>query len=349
MGRGQVKIIKVHITLSNIFMSDTKELFKLIKDAKKIMITTHQTPDFDAIGSSIGLFWILKSLGKKNVDIIIEDEQPFDVDFLEGLSRVQNKKLPEAIKEFDLLFFLDANTITRFASRQIEFENHQKVIRIDHHASESDIDTTLDFVEEDTASTAEIVYKLFKKQADISQAAAKALFAGIYDDTRAFSLNGTNKSTLLIAADLVEKGVKVAEVAEYIFSYDESILNTVKVIINNLKFDKKLKYSYTYISRELYDFLKMDGTKMDVVIDLCINIMLGRKGYNWGFLVRPKSDTSTKISFRSRTDVQNVRKLAEELGGGGHDEAAGATLEDVTDPYEAIAIIRKKIEQYLKN
>lgn len=323
---------------------DIKKLLQLIEKAENIMVTAHITPDVDAIGSTIGLYWILKSLKKKNVDMVLEDKFPENTSFLEGSDRIQQSRLSEVTAKYDLVFLLDSNTIKRYSRDLFEpGEGKQKLVRIDHHASKTDINADLSFIESDTASTAEIIFKIFADKVPISSQIANALLAGVYDDTHSFSIRGVSKETFEIAAALVEKGGNIDVIAEKINTYSEQILNAVKAVVNNLQFDKNKKYSYTYISRDLYEFLKMDGTKMDIVMNLMIDILLGREGYRWGFLVRPDGEKATKVSLRSRTGAQNVRRIAEKLGGGGHDEAAGANFSDMEDPYEAVAKVRKAL------
>ncbi len=326
--------------------SELKELFELIENAKKVMVTTHLNPDMDAVGSSLGLYWILKSMNK-DVDIVLEDSQPFEETFLEGLNRIQKASIGEVVTKYDLIIITDVNHIGRLTRGTLEFRPEQKVVIIDHHDSDKDIDTSV-HIKKNYSSSSEIIFEIFAGKVDFSIQIAKALLAGIYDDTNGFSISNVSKQTLLTAAQLVEKGAVINEVAEYINSFDETVLNAVKTLINNLQFDKKYKYAFSYITRDLYEFLDLTGPKMDIVMNLTLNILLGNKGYNWGFVVRPSSDNSTKVSLRSRSNGENVRKIAESLGGGGHDQASGATLEDIGDPYEAIAIVRNRIEELLK-
>ncbi|MBD3280325.1 hypothetical protein GF389_02270 [Candidatus Dojkabacteria bacterium] len=320
-------------------------LLKLIKSAKKIAIVPHTNPDADAIGSSLGLYWILKALKKDDVRLVLEDKQPFDFEFLQGLDKFERSEdLNADLTEPDLIFFLDGNTSKRFTAGELDLDSKKKIVRIDHHASETDIESDVSFVEQETASSSEIVFRIFEGEVDIDSNTAKCLLMGIYDDTNSFSVENTSKSTFEIVAKLVEKGAKVMEIAEAINTYDETILNGTKAFVNNLKFDDKHKYAYTYISRDLYEMLELDGAKIDVIFNLILNILLGRKGYDWGFVVRPRSGGTTKVSFRARSTGANVRKIAETMGGGGHDQAAGLTM-PTEDPYEALAEVRKQIEE----
>jgi phosphoesterase RecJ-like protein len=327
---------------------DVKKLLELIKKAENIMITTHITPDVDAIGSTVGLYWILKGMGKKKVEMVLEDTPPANTSFLEGTDRVRKvSSLSDEISKYDLVFLLDANTSKRYSRSLFATSDtgnpKQKIVRIDHHASKTDLNIDLSFVENDTASTAEILFKIFNEETTISSQSANALLAGVYDDTHSFSIRGVTKETFEIAAALIALGGDIDEIAEKINTYSEEILKATKAVVDNLQFDKKGKYSYTYISRDIYEELNMDGMKMDTVMNLIIDMLLGREGYRWGFLVRPDGPKSTKISFRARTGAQNVRKIAEKLGGGGHDEAAGANFLDIEDPYEAVAKVRKTV------
>lgn len=329
-------------------MQEYNDIYKSIEDAKKILITTHLNPDYDAIASSVALYWIIKSIKSIDVEIAIQDPNPFSTSFIQGMEKVLQQDLSneEYISQFDLVFILDANRESRIIEKGLEFDANQKIIIIDHHLSDSDIEADI-YVKKQVPSTSEIIVEIFRDKVDFSPTIAKALLTGIYDDTNGFSIRAVNKNTFLIVAELIEAGASVADIAAHINRYDETILNAMKTLINNLKFDEDYKYSYSYISNELYEFLELTPNKVDTIMNLFIEILIGREGYNWGFIVRPSGDNRTKVSFRSRDDSVNVRVLAEALGGGGHDAASGATLES-DDPYEALAQTRNKIEEILK-
>lgn len=331
-------------------MKESKELIEVINKSSNILITTHRTPDFDAIGSSIGLYWIIKGFKDKSVTMAIEDKPPYENTFLEGIKRIEQVDLSdkEFLNKFDLIIILDANRKSRITKGDFPVLPEQKIVVIDHHTHETDLESVL-YIKRDASSTSEILFDLFSEDIDFSIQTARAFLSGIYDDTNGFSIKTVTKHTYEIVAKLVEDGAVVSEVAEKIKTYDESVLNALKVVINNLKFDEENKYAYSYITRDVYDLLEMNSFRMDVVKNLLIDILLGREGYPWGFIVNPDEDgRKCRISFRSRTTGVNVRKIAELFGGGGHDAASGATIE-TTDAYEALALTRNKISEFIKN
>lgn len=323
-----------------------ENLKKLVKNSKKILITSHRDPDFDAVSSVVAVHWILKSMGKTDITMVLENSHPFTSEYIQGSDLIEKHDLKVNLEKYDLIFLLDANDPSRFTTGDLIFTGKQKIIRIDHHPIRSNMQVDLDFSDANQPSTCDIVYKVFKDFVSFSPTIAKALLTGIVDDTKNFSIRGVSKNTFLAAYDLIEAGANIAEISEYLKQYDDSILNAVKEILNNLQFDEKLKYSYSFIPRDVYEENKITDLKMDKITDLVTDFLLGKKDYRWGFLIRPKTAVSTKISLRSRYKAQNVRLIAEHLGGGGHDEAAGATFDDIEDPYEALAITRKKVEEF---
>lgn len=324
------------------------KLLKVIEKADKILITSHRDPDYDAASSVLSMYWILKSLKKTNVEMLLEDPQPLTEEYLAGAELIKRGQLSEVLGKFDLVFLLDAGMSNRFAKEELNFDKSQKIVRIDHHVADPDIDVDLDFTNSEAPSTCELIYYIFKDSVPVSSVIAKALLTGIIDDTNNFSIRGVTKNTLEAAYDLLEKGANISEVSEYIKQYDADILAAVQEILANLQFDSKWKYAFSFITRDTYDDLKITDLKMDKIMDLVTDFLLGMKGYRWGLVVRPKDENDTKLSLRSRYKAQNVRLIAEHLGGGGHNEAAGATFEDIDDPYEALAITRKKIDEFLK-
>lgn len=323
-----------------------QDLIELIEKSENILITSHSNPDVDAVGSLLGLFYILKNIGKKSVTLVIDDVQPFNEDFLPGVSRISNSKLSKEISKKDLVIFLDGGEIRRFTEEKLDFDPSTQIARIDHHAGESNIQTNVEVVDPEISSTAELVFQIFYEIADIDKNTAICLLAGIYDDTNSFSTENVTNKTLEIASILVNKGAKVVDIAEAIYSYKEEVLNGTKALITNLRFDDKFKYSFSFISKDLYNMLELDGGKVDTILNLSLNILLGRNNYDWGFVVRPHRETEMKVSFRSRTTGENVRLIAQALGGGGHNRAAGAIIK-TSDPYDAIAKVRRVIEEKL--
>ncbi len=330
-------------------MQDKNEILNLIEKSDNILITTHISPDFDAIGSMLALFWILKSMHAKKISMIIKDPLPFNAKYIEGMDQIIQDDISkvEVLDKFDLIFILDANRKSRLTRSDFEFLPHQQVVIIDHHMTGADVEATV-HIKENTSSTGEILYKLFVDEITFSQQIAKSLLTAIYDDTNGFSTKNVGKQTIEIVAHLIELGANISETANFLKTYDEAVLNALKTLINNLSFDDAHKYAYSYITPDVYTLLGLNNSKFDLISNLFMDILLGREGYSWGFIARPDDDNNTKVSFRSRNEEINVRSIAEILGGGGHDAAAGATL-NTSDVYDTLATTRNAIAKYKKN
>jgi len=215
-------------------LKKTEKLLKLIKDAKNILVTSHIEPDYDAASSVLAIYWILKTLKKQDVTMVLEDDHPLRNDFIEGSDLIEKRDLDKDLHKYDLIFLLDANTKSRFSRNKLDFNRNQKIVKIDHHATRTDIKTTLDFAFPEEPSTCEIIFEIFNDSVDFSATIAKALLTGIVDDTKNFSIRGVEKFTLHAAYTLIERGANVAEISEFIKQYDRSILDAVKEILNNL-------------------------------------------------------------------------------------------------------------------
>lgn len=329
-------------------MEQQDEIIELVESSKNILLTSHLSPDYDAIGSLVAVYWIIKSLGKDKVTMSLEDQAPLDfASFIEGIDRIKQIPLTEILSDFDLVIMLDANRKSRVSQNDFEFSNSQKVIIIDHHVSESDIEASIN-VQSPVTSTSELIFDVFDEKIKFSPQIARALLMGIFDDSGGFTYKGVTKHTYEVAAKLNEYGADTNSVVKQIKSYKSNVFEALKIAINNINFDKKYKYSFTYIPRDDYEILKLNGALFNQVMLHLIDILINMENHTWGFLVRPNNAHSCKVSFRSKTARQNVRELAELFGGGGHNQAAGATLEDISDPFEAVAAVRKKIEEHLR-
>jgi len=215
-----------------------EKLLEAIKKADKILVTSHINPDIDAVCSCISVYWILKSLQKKNVDISLEEDVlPLSKEFLDGIDKIQNVQLSKIIENYDMVFFLDSNTSKRFSRFPFEVNSNTKIVHIDHHASGADLAVNFDFTDSSCSSTCEMIYRVFNDVIDFSPMVAKAVLAGIFNDSQAFTTKEVTKKTFEIIADLIGKGAKLAEISAELKEYDEVVLNTLKVLINNLGFD----------------------------------------------------------------------------------------------------------------
>ena len=190
-------------------------------------------------------------------------------------------------------------------------------------------------LDEKASAAAEIVYRLFSDWGlRINSDMATALFSGIAGDTVFFKYGQNAKLTFKIALDLLDKGAQKDKLIEQVF--DSFDFNIVKMIGESLrKMEKGRGFVYSLIDYKTYEKYGKPKGARELTADLFARSI---KDYSFGFIVFEEEKGKFSISFRSKKDT-DVSIIAKKLGGGGHKNAAGATV------YGNINQVMKKIKQ----
>jgi len=327
-------------------MIDFNKLKNILTENNSFLLTTHVNPDADAIGSEIALFEILKSLGKKEINIINTSSTPYNLIFLDKEKKIQyfdSNKHSGIIKSADVLIGLDFNRSDRLTRMREDFLKSQKLkIIIDHHQDAEDF-VYHSFVDSDYSATGHIIYDLIKKTSitELSYSIAYPLYAAIMTDTGSFRFERTSPEIHYIAAELISKGVNPTEVYDKI--YDQSRFSKIKLLgkaIETLQLHgTKQQVGYMVIKQE--DFQTFKAHEHDT--DTFVNFSLSVEGVKLGILFIELKE-GFKVSLRSKGNIP-VNMLAAEFGGGGHINAAGIRIHNgKMDDY--IPVILKKSEEY---
>ena len=182
------------------------EILKEIKEAQTIVVLTHESPDGDAIGSSLAVKHMLEKLSKK-ADVIIP-EYPRLFNFLPGAEQVKKES---DIKNYDLAISVDCADLKRVAKKEY-FEKATKTIVIDHHGS-NNMYGDLNYVNPVSPACCEILAGMFEYfQMDITKEIGTCIMTGIITDTGGFRHAGITPETFEFTAELIRKGVNVPEI-----------------------------------------------------------------------------------------------------------------------------------------
>jgi phosphoesterase RecJ-like protein len=197
-------------------------------------------------------------------------------------------------------------------------ENHPLVI-VDHHVTNTGLGT-VNLIDSDAASCAELLYALFAAmEAPVTPEAATCLLMGLTTDTQSFQTSSTRAQSLRVAADLMEHGANnYAIVQQVYYSTAYSTAHLLGLSLSKLQHDDGL--IWTHISQEMADTTGAD----DAAYDDVVAVMQRIEGMKIVVLFKERSE-GVKISLRSKPGV-DVSELAKIWGGGGHAQAAGATL-----------------------
>lgn len=328
-----------------ISMENIKEL---LTKSKTIAITTHKSPDGDAIGSSLALYHYLKKNNKK-VMVIVPDAFP---DFLKWMSKsdeiiyydTQSEISENYIEQADLIFSLDYNALNRIGDLgKVIGESSAAKIVIDHHQDPQEFADHY-FVDVECCSTAQLVYEFIEKLNDLNKldsTIGECIYCGIMTDTGSFRYPSTTSKTHQIIAHLIDLGVNGSKIYQAVYdTYSEQRLRLLGyALTEKMKVFSDWNVAYISLSQEelkKYDFKKGDTEGL-------VNYPLSIKGIKMAVLLTEKED-AVNFSFRSKGDFY-VNKIANQyFNGGGHIYAAGGRLE--TSLEEAIEQLEKVIEEY---
>ena len=214
-----------------------------IKQANSIIILTHETPDGDAIGSSLAMLLALKTLGKKS-DVIIK-EYPRTFEFLPGANEV--KKETE-IQNYDLAISLDCADLKRLSGKEY-FEEAKKGIVIDHHGSNT-MYGDINFVNPVSPACCEILAGMFEYfDINIDTNIGTAILTGIITDTGGFKYSSVTPETFEFTAELLRKGVNVSEIYKRVQKKKtKSNFELMKRTMNRLELLEDGKVAFTYMT-----------------------------------------------------------------------------------------------------
>ena len=309
------------------------DIKKAIFEANKIGLTFHTSPDGDAIGSTLALLNGLRELGKE-VYVFSRDVMPDNLSFL-PLGEEVGDKIKEPLEGTDLVIVLDCGNVDRISGNISKY--HGKLINLDHHKT-NDMYGTINYIEEKSAATAEIIYILLKDlgfafsgKDKIYEKIGRCIYTSLVTDTGSFRHSNVTKRTHEIASELIQVGVSNTNIYNNLF--DNRAFNKVKLMgiaLSKLELHVNNKVSFISLSNDLLDSLGMIGTDTSDII----SIALGIKGVEVAVIAKD-SDEGVKASLRSKNNY-DVSKVAEYFGGGGHTKAAGlkivgATLEEAKE------------------
>ena len=309
-----------------------------IKNAETILILAHESPDGDAVGSCLAMKLALEKLGKKP-DVIMEKVARV-FDFLPSREEIKEQS---DIENYDLVISLDCATLPRLVGNKY-FENAKKTIVIDHHGS-NQMYGDINFVNPVSPACCQILVGMFQYfNIDIDKDLGTCLLTGIITDTGGFKYSGVTVETFEFASELLEKGVKIHEIYKKVLdTKTKANFELTRLAMDRMEFLEDGRVTFTYINNE--DLKKVNAEDGDH--EGLVQIGRDIEGVEVSVFIRQKEDDENtyKISMRSNSYV-NVSDVCLMFSGGGHERAAGATIQgDVKTIKEKII---KELHKVLK-
>ncbi len=293
----------------------------VVADARRVLLSTHVSPDGDGIGSGLGLVLGLSALGKEAV-LAIADPVPSYLQFLPGGDRIRSGQANE--EAWDVLIALDCGDWDRLGEGPGDRSLFGTVINLDHHRSNERYGD-LDVIDPGASATGLMAFHLLEAlDAPLEAEAALCLYTAIATDTGFFRYSNTDVDTFEAATELVRAGASPYAVHHALHeTHPPSRLRMMGEALALLEFYGDGRIGL--IPLEAWVFERAGATAEDTegLVDLPRSV--GR--VEVAILLRPSPEgESFKVSLRSKRQV-DVARVAERFAGGGHARAAGCRLE----------------------
>ena len=334
-------------------MQQINELYPLLSQAKKVVITTHQKPDGDAMGSSLGLYHFLKQFDHQ-VTVISPTNWADFLDWMPGTKEVvldyerQTSECNAAIDVADWIFCLDFNTLGRTKRMEDKLGNAKgQRILIDHHQEPQEDKFAYGISDTTKSSTSEMVYDFIVNSGNddkINEPVAECLYAGVMTDTGSFRFPITSGAVHRMVANLKDKGLQHSRVHEELF--DNYLENRFRFIGNVLQHRMEIFYEYNtaLIAVPQQDLIKYNIITGDT--EGLVNYPLSIKGIKLAAIIIDRGE-ERKCSFRSKGGFDVNTFARKYFNGGGHFNAAGGQsrepLEIVVEQF--VAAMKENKEQ----
>lgn len=301
---------------------------QLLLESEKIVITCHLTPDGDAIGSSLGLCHVLRSIGKDAV-VVTPDLTPKSLQFLPGVNKTvaftrQQELAAKLFADADMIFCLDFNESPRVDLLEpILLGSKAPKVMIDHHLHPGSFaDVVISYPK--VSSTAMLVFRvlcrleLFDR---INREAAECIYTGMMTDTGNFSYNSNDPDLYVVIAELLKKGVdKDSLYQRACNTFSESSLRLNGYALSE-KMELLSEHKCSLIALNAAELARFNYEKGDT--EGLVNKPLAMPDVVWSVYLR-EDPNQIKISMRSKGDFPVNAVCKDVFGGGGHLNAAGA-------------------------
>ena len=332
------------MTTRNGVKSSRELVLDELRDGERFVLTTHEHPDGDALGSLAAMQQVLCTLGRDAVSYLSADEfpLPYEYRFLELPQLVT--AIPDDVEERTAIF-LDCGNIDRNPAAE-QLRHAARILNIDHHHDNTRFGT-VDHVVPEASCTAELVWDLMRALGvELTQSIAEALYVGLVTDTGRFMYENTGSRAHVMAAELIGAGIDVHAI--YRRLYEGVPQGKLDLLARGLtsveRFDGGL-LTITHLTREDYAATGADESYSEGVIDHLRAV----EGTALAGLVRDLlSDGATsrrKVSLRATDDRVDVSRIARALGGGGHRRAAGFSTD--LEFGELVSFLRAQLAQQL--
>lgn len=286
-----------------------------LRAGERFLVCSHSRPDGDAVGSVLAMGMLLQQMGKR-VDLVTADRVPQVYRKLPGADEIRTALRVHG--PYDAAILLECDSYARTRLRGLEAF---PIINIDHHASGLEWGQ-INWIDRDAACVGQLVHKLVKAAgAQVTPEMATCLYTTLLTDTGGFLFGMLQGSTFALAEELVEAGADPIKIAQNTyFSTPMSKLLLLGAALSTLHREGRI----TWVWLTHADMMRTCAAEEDC--EGIVNYALSVADVEASVFLRELPEGRIRVSLRSKGKV-NVAALAEGKGGGGHENAAGCTLE----------------------
>ncbi|HZI20798.1 MAG TPA: bifunctional oligoribonuclease/PAP phosphatase NrnA [Pyrinomonadaceae bacterium] len=300
------------------------QVVELIEGKRLFAITSHIRPDGDSLGSSLGLFWLLRALDKE-VEVIMRDPVPLAYSKLPGSEQV--RVTPRVDRAYDAVFVIECSDVDRPGLVDLE---KQFVVNIDHHSTTA-LFGDINWIDSTASAVGEMVYNLCKALGvRVTREIAECVYTALITDTGSFHYSNTSERTFKVASELVRAGVKPAKVSQSVFAnYPWSKIELMSAVLSTVRRDESGRVAWLMQTRDMQE--RTGASDEDG--DGFVNYPMSCGEVEACAFFKETAPEVFRVSLRSKCDV-NVARIAEQFGGGGHRNAAGCTFRGTIEEAE---------------
>ncbi len=299
-----------------------KQVLSMIKKYDKIVIFRHEMPDYDALGTQMGLAtWLKENFKEKEIHVTGQNHVCFTPRLYPYMEEMEDAWFDN--NEF-LAIVVDTGNTARISDKR--YQKAKNIIKIDHHPNKEPYGDIV-IVNDELASCAELVANMlvyFNKK--LSKEAAHYFYSGIAGDSGRFLYNSTSAHTFAIAQILIETGFNLSkDVYQKMYQKNIDDLKVTAYVLNDFKVSKG-GVAYYVLPSDIQEKLKITTERGKENVNLFANI----EGINaWCSITEDPKEGLWRVSIRSKeTPINGVAQMFE---GGGHDQASGCKLHDIKD------------------
>lgn len=297
------------------------EFFEKVKGAKSIVIAGHKNPDGDSMCSVLAMAHLIETNFGISPVCLYDGNIPDALDNVPLRKRLRYYERVELIEPFDLAIVMDYGNPVHIGGPMVAVESAKFVIEIDHHKNDNPIgDLCLD--DETAAATAVIVYQIIKAgNLEVDLQTANLLALAILTDTGNFKFVRDSRAFSVMAA-LVDVGINIRNLIELMNNKPRKAVQLESRTAAEAEFFYNGRLVVATVYKKDYKYLDGRG-------EIALNLLGQIKGVEFIVLLKEQKEEQVGLSIRSRKNP--INHIAEALGGGGHERAAGAVVRDTLE------------------